>query len=138
VGTSGRVYSYEVRADVQSLAQKNVTELGLGDRVAFRLQDVAAGFGETNADAVFLDLPNPWDYLGQARVALTGGGFLGCILPTTNQVVQLIAALERSRYGMMEVDELMLRSYKATPARLRPMDRMVAHTGYLVFARALI
>jgi tRNA A58 N-methylase Trm61 len=23
-------------------------------------------------------------------------------------------------------------------ARLRPMDRMVAHTGYLIFARALI
>ena len=29
----------------------------------------------------------------------------------------------------------MLRHYKAVPTRLRPTDRMVAHTGYLIFAR---
>jgi tRNA (adenine57-N1/adenine58-N1)-methyltransferase len=38
---------------------------------------------------------------------------------------------------MIEVEELLLRSYKTTAARLRPVDRMVAHTGYLVFARAV-
>jgi tRNA (adenine57-N1/adenine58-N1)-methyltransferase len=32
----------------------------------------------------------------------------------------------------------MLGFYKTVPARLRPVDRMVAHTGYLVFARALL
>ena len=37
-----------------------------------------------------------------------------------------------------EVEELMLRQYKAVPSRLRPKDRMVAHTGYLIFARALV
>jgi len=33
------------------------------------------------------------------------------------------------------MEELLLRPYKAVPARLRPADRMVAHTGYLVFSR---
>jgi tRNA (adenine57-N1/adenine58-N1)-methyltransferase len=35
------------------------------------------------------------------------------------------------------VCEIMLRHYKSDPARIRPTDRMVAHTGYLVFARRI-
>jgi len=137
VGTTGHVYSYETRPDVRNLAEKNVTSLGLADRVTLRLRDIANGFDETDAGALFLDLPNPWDYLEQARAALVGGGFMGCILPTTNQVIELLSVLERGNYGMVEVEELLLRSYQATASRLRPMNRMIAHTGYLVFARAL-
>jgi len=32
----------------------------------------------------------------------------------------------------------MLRYYKAEADRFRPVDRMVAHTGYLIFARPLL
>jgi tRNA (adenine57-N1/adenine58-N1)-methyltransferase len=45
--------------------------------------------------------------------------------------------LQQLGFGLVEVEELLLRPYKTIPARLRPMDRMVAHTGYMVFARAL-
>jgi tRNA (adenine57-N1/adenine58-N1)-methyltransferase len=31
----------------------------------------------------------------------------------------------------------MLRYYKPEPTRLRPTDRMVAHTGFLTFARRI-
>jgi tRNA (adenine57-N1/adenine58-N1)-methyltransferase len=138
VSPTGHVYSYEVRPEMQALARENLARLGLTEFVAFKLRDVADGFDERDADALFLDLPNPWDYLAQAHEALAGGGFFGCILPTTNQVSRLIGALEQAHFGFIEVEELLLRPYKAVPARLRPMDRMVAHTGYLIFARALI
>jgi tRNA (adenine57-N1/adenine58-N1)-methyltransferase len=138
VSPTGRVYSYEVRHDVQALACKNLTQLGLAEFVEFKLRDIAEGFDERDVDALFLDLPRPWDYLAQAHRTLVGGGFFGAILPTTNQVSRLIGALEQADFGFIEVEELLLRPYKAVPARLRPMDRMVAHTGYLIFARALI
>jgi tRNA (adenine57-N1/adenine58-N1)-methyltransferase len=138
VGSAGRVYSYEIRPEVQQLARNNLAQLGLAGFVEFRLRDIAKGFDERDVDALFLDLSNPWDYLVQAHEALAGGGFFGCILPTTNQVSRLIGALEETGFGLIEVEELLLRPYKTVPARLRPMDRMVAHTGYLVFARALI
>lgn len=138
VSPNGRVYSYEARPEMQELARANLTQLGLAGFVEFKVRDVAEGFDERDADALFLDLPNPWDYLAQAHQALAGGGFFGCILPTTNQVSRLIGALEGAGFGLIEVEELFLRPYKAVPARLRPMDRMVAHTGYLIFARALI
>jgi tRNA (adenine57-N1/adenine58-N1)-methyltransferase len=137
VGPAGRVVSYDVRADMQRLAQRNLQRLGLADRVALKLRDIAQGFDETDADAFFLDVPNPWDYTGQVRRALKGGGFFGCIVPTTNQVSLLLSAMQRDGYEFVEVCEVLLRYYKTVPERLRPVDRMVAHTGFLVFGRPI-
>ena len=57
------------------------------------------------------------------------------LVPTANQVSDLLVALNRDGYEFVEVCEILLRYYKIVPARLRPADRMVAHTGYLVFGR---
>lgn len=138
VGPMGRVFSYEVRADVILLARKNLARVGLLERVEIKERDIAQGFDEEDVDALFLDVRSPWDYVTPAWAALKGGGFFGAILPTTNQVSRLVRALPDVGFGVIEVVELLLRSYKAVPDRLRPTDRMVAHTGYLVFARKLM
>jgi len=138
VQPTGQVISYESRQDVQQLAQENLEKLGLADYVVFKHHDITAGFEERGVDALFLDLANPWDYLDQAHAALAGGGFFGAILPTANQVIHLIDALESADFGLIDVEELLLRPYKTVSARLRPKDRLAPHTGYLVFARKLI
>ena len=135
VGPTGHVMSYDIREDMQRRAQRNLEWLGLADRVTLKLRDIAEGFDETDADAFFLDVPNPWDYTGQVRRALKGGGFFGSILPTTNQVSTLLSAMQRDGYEFIEVCELLLRYYKTVPERLRPVDRMVAHTAFLIFGR---
>ena len=137
VGPTGRVISYEVKPDVQNLARKNLTRFGLDSRVDFKLRDIQLGFDETDADSFFLDVPNPYDYIAQVRAALKSGGFLGCLVPTFNQIEKTLHALHQNSFAFIEVCEILLRYYQAIPNRLRPTDRMVAHTGFLIFARRI-
>jgi tRNA (adenine57-N1/adenine58-N1)-methyltransferase catalytic subunit len=137
VGPEGHVISYEIKQDVQNLARKNLARFGLDPRVDFKLRDIGEGFDETDADAFFLDVPNPYDYTGEVRAALKPGGFLCCLIPTFNQVEKTLQALRQNRFAFVEVCELLLRYYKPEPSRLRPTDRMVAHTGFLVFGRRI-
>src|SRR5215218_7914421 len=137
VGPQGRIISYEIKPDAQNLARKNLTRFGLESRVDFKLRDIQQGFEGTEVDSFFLDVPNPYDYTGQVRAALKPGGFLCCLIPTFNQVEKTLIALRQNRFAFVEVCEVLLRYYKPEPSRLRPTDRMVAHTGFLVFARRI-
>lgn len=136
-GDTGRVYSYERNPEAQKLAKKNLTLFGLEDRVEFKPGDAADGFEERNLDVIFLDLPNPYDYMEQVQRSLKAGGNFGTLLPTVNQVEITLKALTHSNFAFIEVCEVLLRHFKSDWTRFRPVDRMVAHTGYLIFARAI-
>lgn len=138
VGPNGKVYSYEIREEMQNLARKNLRRIGLSDRVVFKLGNIESSIEEVGADAFFLDIPNPYDYIQNVRQALIPGGAFGCILPTMNQVERLIRALNQNNFVSLDVCEIMLRYYKPVANRLRPTDRMVAHTGYLIYSRPII
>jgi len=138
VGDTGHIYSYESRENIQGLAKKNIAKLGYSDRVTFKLKDIGYGFDETGADALFLDVPNPEDYILLVRDALRPGGYFGSLVPTANQVTRLLEALKANDFTFIEVCEIMLRYYKPVPARLRPDDRLVAHTGFLIFGRPIL
>ena len=137
VGKQGRIYSYERRPEFQALAKKNIDRLGLNEQVEFKLGDIAEGFIERDVDALFLDVPNPYDYIPQVREALKMGGFFGALVPTTNQAGRLIQHLQHNKFAFLEMCEVLLRYYKTEPTRLRPTDRMVAHTGFLIFGRKI-
>ena len=138
VGPTGRVFSYEVKPDVQRLAEKNLAGFDLGRNVELKLRDIALGFDEREVDVVYLDLPNPWDYLEQVETTLSPGGAFGCLLPTSNQVIHLLADMRGTSLGLTRVEEILLRTYQADADKFRPIDRMVGHTGYLIFAKRFV
>lgn len=138
IGEKGRVYSYEIKESTQAAAMRTLQKLGLAANVDFKVSDIQAGFDEENVDALFLDVSNPYDYLEQVRAALKPGGHFGCLVPTTNQVIKLLVELRRNNFAYIEVCDISLRFYKAEPTRFRPTDRMISHTGYLIFARPII
>jgi len=138
VGNEGRVISYDRKAEIQQLALQNLTKINLQDRVILKTREVELGFDEENVDAIFLDLPNPYDYLQIVERSLKPGGFFGTILPTVNQVSLTLKSLSQENFAFIEVCEIMLRFYKTDWERFRPTDRMIAHTGFLVFARSVL
>lgn len=142
-GPTGHVHTFEAREEFHKLARRNLTWAGVGDNVSLHLRDIADGFGVDDpdilagrrADALFLDVRTPWDYLDSALAALAPGAPLAFLLPTVEQVSRLLLALERGPFEETEVCEVLVRPWKPVPDRLRPADRMNAHTGFLVFTR---
>ncbi|QLA19644.1 tRNA (adenine-N1)-methyltransferase [Desulfolutivibrio sulfoxidireducens] len=147
VGDTGRVYTFERRAEFFDLAGKNLAAAGLGHRVTRFHHDISEGFfpdgmipgdpatDPSRADALFLDVRTPWEHLEQAAAVICPGAPVGFLLPTTNQISDLLRGLENAPFADVEVLEILVRRYKPVADRLRPEDRMVAHTGFLVFAR---
>ncbi|HPW69982.1 MAG TPA: tRNA (adenine-N1)-methyltransferase [Deltaproteobacteria bacterium] len=137
VGSGGRVYSYEQDIGLINHAVKNL-ELDAGDtNVIIHHQSLELGIYEQDLDAFFLDVREPWKYLGAVYDCLKPGSHLGILVPTANQVSRVLLAFNNWDFLVTEVAETFLRTYKPVPARLRPMDRMIGHTSYLIFARTM-
>lgn len=134
-GERGHVYTYEARPEFYELAGKNLAWAGVGQNVTRYNRDIADGFDQTDADALFLDVRTPWEYLDQVVAAVRPGASLAFLLPTVDQVSRLLHGLERGPFDDIEVEEILIRRWKPVPDRLRPDDRMIAHTGFLIFAR---
>ncbi|MCF8085556.1 MAG: tRNA (adenine-N1)-methyltransferase [Desulfohalobiaceae bacterium] len=136
-GPQGCVHSFERREEFVDLCARNLERVGLRDRVSFYSRDIGEGFGLSDIPAGFIDVRTPWDYVDQLGRALQNGAPAGFLLPTMNQVERLLRALEDSCFTDPEVLEILVRPYKPVADRLRPEDRMVAHTGYLIFCRVM-
>ncbi len=136
VGPSGHVFSYDRNPEFQKLAKANLAKVGMDNNVTFKIGNAGDGFEEHGLDAIFLDLPNPYDYIKQVKSSLKPGGYFGTIIPTVNQASLILEQLKIEKFAFIEMSEVLLRHYKTDWDRLRPTDRMVAHTGYLVFARS--
>ncbi len=134
-GERGHVYTYEARQEFYRLAARNLEWAGLGTNVTQYNRDIAEGFDQTDADALFLDVRSPWEYLDKALAAVKPGARFVFFVPTVDQVSNLLRAMETRPFAEIEVEELLVRRWKAVADRLRPEDRMIAHTGFLIFAR---
>jgi tRNA (adenine57-N1/adenine58-N1)-methyltransferase len=140
VGPAGRVVSYEVREDFHAAARAAVEDtLGsVPDNLELKLGDVYEEIAERQADRVLLDLPEPWRAVPAARTALRPGGFVFAHCPNAGQVQQFCDSLrEAGGFGLLETVEVLERSWTVRGRSLRPAHRMVAHTGFLTFARRL-
>jgi len=133
----GRVIGFEARADHLEAAVRNVGLTGFRDCLDARLGDVAeAGLEEESVDAVVLDLPDPWRVLPAVRPWLRPGRPAAVFLPTSSQVDRLLAGLGEG-WVVESVEELLRREWEPSPGALRPSPRMIGHTGFIVFLRAV-
>jgi tRNA (adenine57-N1/adenine58-N1)-methyltransferase catalytic subunit len=135
VGPTGIVISFEKEERHFRNAKRNIERFADFPNVELHREDVE-DYSNGDFDAVFIDVREPWLFLQKARSLLKESGSIGAIVPTANQVSDLLKELPEG-FGQVEVLEIMLRKYKTVAERVRPVDRMVAHTGYLAFARKL-
>jgi tRNA (adenine57-N1/adenine58-N1)-methyltransferase len=134
------IVGYELREDFAQRAQENVrTFLGeeASSRFRVEIRDVYDGIDERGLDRIVLDLPEPWQVVKHAKVALRPGGILVAYNPSIMQVAHLRETLAESDFELPETVEIMLRTWHVEGQAVRPDHRMVAHTGFLTSARLL-
>ncbi|XP_058147120.1 tRNA (adenine(58)-N(1))-methyltransferase catalytic subunit TRMT61A [Dasypus novemcinctus] len=156
VAPTGHLHTVEFHAQRAEKARQEFQEHQLGRWVTVRCLDVCrSGFGVSRvADAVFLDIPSPWEAVGHAWDALkVEGGRLCSFSPCIEQVQRTCQALAARGFSELSTLEVLpqlshVRTVSLPPADLgappgpepgpfrsgTPMKEAVGHTGYLTFA----
>ncbi len=144
IGAEGRLVSFERRDDFAAVARANVEtftghvpgnwDVVVGD-LAEELNDTVAA---ASVDRVVLDMLAPWECIDAVAEALTPGGVVVCYVATATQLSR-VAEYIRGTGLFTEPDatETMVRGWHVEGLAVRPDHRMVAHTGFLVWARRL-
>ncbi len=139
VRPDGRIYTYERRKDFFENSQRNVKRCGFDQFVEFYHVDVAKdGLKQTAVDAVFIDIPEPWTVIGQARKSLSGGSHLVSLSPNIEQVKKTKEVLDVEKFKRIGVFEIMLRDILIRHTGTRPKERAITHTAYLITGQKTI
>lgn len=134
VRPTGRVFSFDRRGDLQEIARKNLRRARLLDRVSLQRREAMEAIPERDFDAAILDIPTPWEEVEAVQQALRNGGVLVSLNPTYNQIEEMAEALRAAGFIRIESCEILLRPLLARRGKTRPVQRMVSHTEFLVFA----
>eukprot|EP01080_Neovahlkampfia_damariscottae_P009575 gene9575-1778_t len=99
-------------------------------------------------DAVFLDLPKPWDCIQHVNKVLKKNGYFCGFSPCIEQVQQTCLKLKEFKYTDVKTIECLSRDYfyksydqeslsgETTKVKyMKPKEEMAGHTGYLTFAK---
>jgi len=139
VGPFGRVISYELREEFAAAARKNVAAFfGDAPNWTLKLRDLYQGFDETGVDRLFIDVAEPAGALDAIARALRPGGVLTCWVPTAMQLKDTVEALQRRPdFSEIESFETLQRHWQVKGLSVRPVHRMVAHSGFAIVSRRL-
>lgn len=148
IGPTGRLWSFERRADFAEIAQRNVEtwlggphpawEVCVGDLVE-SLGEAAGGQNDPrDIDRVVLDMLAPWECIDAVAERLVPGGVLLCYVATTTQLGRVMDTI-RAHQGFTEPEgtETIVRKWHAEGLAIRPAHGTSSHTGFLVTARRL-
>ena len=140
VGPAGAVDSYERRAEFAEIATKNVHNYfdGVPENWTLTLGSVQDKSSEVKYDRIVLDMLAPWECVELADNVLHPGGVLLAYVATTTQLSAMAEAIkETGRFTEPESTESLVRQWHHEGLAVRPVHRMIGHTGFLIQARRL-
>ena len=139
-GSDGAVHSVERRTDFAEIARANVASYfaGLPANWSLEVGDLQAQTVSENFDRVILDMLAPWECVDLAARALRPGGvFLAYVATTTQLSVTAEALKADGRFTEPESSETIVRGWHHEGLAVRPQQRMIAHTGFLIQSRKM-
>jgi tRNA (adenine57-N1/adenine58-N1)-methyltransferase len=138
VGQSGRVDSFERRKEFADIATKNVSHYFGTKPENWSLTLGSVQEATEQYDRIILDMLAPWECIELAERSLTSGGVFMAYVATTTQLSNVAEAIKASgQFTEPESMESLVRPWHHEGLAVRPVHRMIGHTGFLIFARKL-
>ena len=139
VRPNGHVYSYDISENSLKRAKKNVVRANLQEIVTIQYGDIVKDdFNFASIDSVVLDMPQPWEAIGNVKKYLKLSGTLASFSPTIEQVKKTTFSLRDNDFYDINTYELIKRKYQVKENATRPEVRMIGHTGYITFGRKIL
>ena len=140
VGPEGFVHSVERRQDFADNASANLTNYFSGlpknwklDVGSVQQQDFSEKF-----DRVILDMLAPWECVEMSANVLRPGGVFLAYVATTTQLSAIAEALKADgHFTEPESSETIVRGWHHEGLAVRPQQRMIGHTGFLIQSRRM-
>lgn len=140
VGPTGSVHSVERREEFAANATSNI-ENYFGGRPAnwsLAIGSVQEQEFDQEFDRVILDMLAPWECVEMAAKVLRPGGVFMAYVATTTQLSATAEALkDDGHFTEPESFESMVRGWHHEGLAVRPQQRMIGHTGFLIFSRRM-
>ncbi|XP_015243302.1 PREDICTED: tRNA (adenine(58)-N(1))-methyltransferase catalytic subunit TRMT61A [Cyprinodon variegatus] len=125
IAPTGHLHTVEFHQQRAEKVVEEFKEHRVDHLVTVRNQDVCKdGFGVTGvADAVFLDIPSPWEAVGHAKAAMKKhGGRLCSFSPCIEQVQRTCEALTEQGFEEIRTLEVLLRVHNVRDVTLQLPD----------------
>ncbi len=132
VKPTGRVFSYDVNEESITVARRNLERVGLLEYVELVHGDVKTTVFKEFFDAALMDLPDPWEALGNVSGFLKPSARVCLVLPTMNQLEKAYSAMADSSIVHLETVEIFLRRIRPYQGKVSPESLMTGHTAYLM------
>jgi tRNA (adenine57-N1/adenine58-N1)-methyltransferase len=140
IGSEGELSSFERREDFADIARENVsTYFGkLPSQWKLTVGSVQESATDKKYDRVILDMLAPWECVAFASEVLRPGGVFLAYVATTTQLSATAEALkEDGRFTEPLSSETIVRDWHHEGLAVRPMQRMIGHTGFLIVSRRM-
>jgi tRNA (adenine57-N1/adenine58-N1)-methyltransferase len=140
IGSEGTLHSFERRDDFAEIARKNVAEYfgGLPTNWSLTGGSVQDYEHTLSYDRVVLDMLAPWECVEMAARVLRPGGVYLAYVATTTQLSATAEALKSDgHFTEPESSETIVRGWHHEGLAVRPQQRMIGHTGFLIHSRRM-
>jgi tRNA (adenine57-N1/adenine58-N1)-methyltransferase len=140
VGPSGSVHSVERREEFAANATSNIENYfgGRPGNWSLAIGSVQEQEFDHEFDRVILDMLAPWECVEMAAKVLRPGGVFMAYVATTTQLSATAEALkDDGHFTEPESFESMVRGWHHEGLAVRPQQRMIGHTGFLIFSRRM-
>jgi tRNA (adenine57-N1/adenine58-N1)-methyltransferase len=140
IGKDGKLFSFERREDFAEIARENVkTYFGsIPSQWQLEVGSVQESSTDEKYDRVILDMLAPWECVAFAADVLRPGGVFLAYVATTTQLSATAEALkDDGRFTEPLSSETIVRDWHHEGLAVRPMQRMIGHTGFLIVSRRM-